>query len=337
MENELKNLKPAMNETVLQDATFGTLQKHAIQEKLHVPRKQKFPLVGVVAVAALFIVALLVSQYFVTTNQTTTNPDPTNPNAIIEPHIFETMIFQGQTNPADSFHFLDNTLTIYTDPAMNAIKPWTDPEDVPEEGASEITYENIFVEREGSHFTIYSDETSVLTLIQTGPRLFEDVDGNVYATQTYVDEVLENEVDIKIVSSEKNLPSNFREIAVERKEVPNYLYLVNRVSHLSQYEEIWTMFNLEQQIPTVIFEKNDIYFIGVQESGSCPYELENIKMSITEEVMYIHLSEPDGPCTLDATARTFVIEVNKESSKNLKNVVINQFDAETIMPITEGK
>lgn len=145
------------------------------------------------------------------------------------------------------------------------------------------------------------------------------------------------EADIKIVASEKNLPSNFRGIAVERKEVPNYLYLVNRVDQQTQYEEIWSMFNLEQQIPIVNFEENDIYFIGVQESGSCPYELENIKMSINEEVMNIHLSGPDGPCTLDATARTFVIEVNKESSNNLKNVVINQSDVETTIPIIDGK
>ena len=55
-------------------------------------------------------------------------------------------------------------------------------------------------------------------------------------------------------------------------------------------------------------------------STSCPYELDNIKMSMDNQVMNFHLSEPNGTCTSDATPRTFVMVINKETSGDVKNI-----------------
>lgn len=145
----------------------------------------------------------------------------------------------------------------------------------------------------------------------------------------------EKENGIKLVASEKKLPSNLHKIAIQREEVPYFNYFVKRVHNQTQYEEVWELFNLEQQLPKIDFEVNDIYFIGLQESGSCPFEPEDVKISINNEVMKIHLSQPEGGCTSDATARTFVIEVNKESSSDVKNIMINESAVETTLPIID--
>ena len=51
--------------------------------------------------------------------------------------------------------------------------------------------------------------------------------------------------------------------------------------------------------------------------------------------MNIHLSAPDRPCISIATPKTIVIEVSKESSSDLKNIVIEQDNVETMVPINE--
>ena len=137
--------------------------------------------------------------------------------------------------------------------------------------------------------------------------------------------IFENKVDSKLVASEKRLPANFYKIAPESK-------LVYKVETQTEYEEVWSLYNLEQQIPKVDFEASDIYFIGVEESGSCPYEVK--ELNIEKQVLNIHLSELKGRCTLDATSRTFVIEVEKETSSDLKNVVFVHGDiVSTAIPI----
>ena len=110
---------------------------------------------------------------------------------------------------------------------------------------------------------------------------------------------------------------------------------MKKVDTQTQYQEVWSLFNLEQQIPKVDFEAKDIYFIGVHESGSCSYELE--KMSIEDEVMNLHVSEPKGNCTFDAKPRTFVIEVEKESSSDVKNILFVHSNGETTVSINDFK
>ena len=56
-------------------------------------------------------------------------------------------------------------------------------------------------------------------------------------------------------------------------------------------------------------------------------------MSSDKKTITVPLSQRDGACTSDATPRTFVIEVNKVVSKDLKSVAIGQSGIETTIPI----
>lgn len=181
MENELKSLKAAMDESIFKDATFDSNNKQAVREALN-KKKRSFPLAPLVAIAALFLV-VLIGMSTVLQNEQSTAPEPPP-----ETHIFEGMLFQGQTNSGDSLQFMDGNLTIFTDPMMSAVRPWTDPDGASSEQASETTYSKITVVREESLFSVYSDGNLVFTLTQTAPRMFEDASGNVYVTQQYIEE-----------------------------------------------------------------------------------------------------------------------------------------------------
>lgn len=181
MENELKSLKAAMDESIFKDAAFDSNNKQAVREALN-KKKRSFPLAPLVAFAALFLV-VLIGMSTVLQNEQSAAPEPPP-----ETHIFEGMILQGQTNSGDSLQFMDGNLTIFTDPMMSAVRPWTDPDDASSEQASETTYSKITVVREESLFSVYSDGKLVLTLTQTAPRMFEDAGGNVYVTQQYIEE-----------------------------------------------------------------------------------------------------------------------------------------------------
>lgn len=181
MENELKSLKAAMDATVFKDAAFDSTNKQAVREALN-KKKRSFPLAPLVAVAALFLVVLIGMSTWLQ-NEQSAAPEPPP-----ETHIFEGMLFQGQTNSGDSLQFIDGNLTIFTDPMMSAVRPWMDPDDPPAEQASETTYSKVTVVREDSLFSIYSEGNLIFTLTQTAPRMFEDVSSNVYVTQQYIEE-----------------------------------------------------------------------------------------------------------------------------------------------------
>lgn len=136
-----------------------------------------------------------------------------------------------------------------------------------------------------------------------------------------------------LVASEKTLPTNFHEIAFERDTTPYFQYLIEKAVNQSEFAEMWDIYGFENQSPHVDFNKKDVLFIGVQESGSCPYEIKKIDLGSNKKDMTVPLSTPDGACTSDATPRTFVIELNKEVSTDLKNVVIIENGAVTIVPI----
>lgn len=115
-----------------------------------------------------------------------------------------------------------------------------------------------------------------------------------------------------VIASEKTLPADFYEIAFQRETSPFFQYMVRRVVAGSQFEQYWDLYEFEGEMPTVDFDGNDVIFIGVHESGSCPYELKSIKWSSHNSTMTIPLSKPEGDadCTSDASPRTFVIQID---------------------------
>ncbi len=137
-----------------------------------------------------------------------------------------------------------------------------------------------------------------------------------------------------VIASEKTLPSDFFEIAFERERAPYFQYMVRKAVEGSEFEQNWDLYRFEGELPSVDFEEKDVLFLGVQESGSCPYELESVEWSADNITMTIPLTEPEGDadCTSDATPRTFVIELDKEQSGEMENLVIVQSGIATNVP-----
>lgn len=141
--------------------------------------------------------------------------------------------------------------------------------------------------------------------------------------------------DESVIASEKTLPSDFYEIAFERETTPYFQYLVRKAVDQSEFEQTWDLFEFEDEIPNVDFTDKEFFFIGVYESGSCPYKLENIELSSDNKTVTVPLTEPESDCTTDASPRTFVIQLDKEISKEIENVVIVQSGVETNIPLED--
>jgi hypothetical protein len=135
-----------------------------------------------------------------------------------------------------------------------------------------------------------------------------------------------------LIASKKTLPANFNDIAFARKETPLFQYLVRKAVNTSEFEDTWKLYALGNKTSNVNLNEKDVFFIGVHESGSCPYKIRVIKLSSDNKKMIIPLSEPDGACTSDATPRTFVIQIDKEKSKDIESVVVVQSGVETSVP-----
>lgn len=136
----------------------------------------------------------------------------------------------------------------------------------------------------------------------------------------------------ELIASEKTLPANFHEIAFERSTTPLHQYLVRKVENQAAFEETWNLYELKDNIPNNNFSETSILFIGAQESGSCPTQLKDVKLSPSKNTIKVTLSEPDIPCTSDGTPRTFVISVDKEVFKDLESVIIAESEVETNIP-----
>ena len=107
------------------------------------------------------------------------------------------------------------------------------------------------------------------------------------------------------------------EIAYQRKDTPYFQYL----------------FELENIAPELDFKKENVFFIGIHESGSCPSNLEKVELNSDTKTITIKLSISDSPCTSDATPRTFVIQLDQGKSKDIESVVIIESGTETRVPL----
>ncbi len=138
-----------------------------------------------------------------------------------------------------------------------------------------------------------------------------------------------------LIASEKLFPVNFHEMAFERKEPPYFRYLVRKVENESEFYNNWKLYGFENKYPDIDFNKHDVFFIGVEESGSCPFSIANIEISHDHNTITIPLSKAEGVCTDDATPRTFVLKIDKERTKEIETVVIVQSEVESSIPIID--
>lgn len=94
---------------------------------------------------------------------------------------------------------------------------------------------------------------------------------------------------------------------------------------------LWNAYGLNSEMPAVSFKEQALFFIGLYESGSCPYELDDIKTAVDDVTLTIDLEESTGVCTDDQSPRTFYVA----APRNIETVVVkgetvrlNQFDEE---------
>lgn len=138
----------------------------------------------------------------------------------------------------------------------------------------------------------------------------------------------------KLLASGNMLPADFGETAFRREIVPHYEYMATKTTDEALYEKAWNYYGFEQQRPDVNFEEHEAYFIGVRESGTCPYELGEVSLRKDGAALVVMLAGQAGYCTADARPRTFVIEVDKQQSKAIREVVMIESGTETVVPLS---
>ncbi|WBL16610.1 hypothetical protein [Sutcliffiella sp. NC1] len=86
--------------------------------------------------------------------------------------------------------------------------------------------------------------------------------------------------------------------------------------------------------PNADFQEKSVVFIGLQESGSCPYKLKEITIDKAKKAITVPFSDTKGNCTADATPRTFVLELENEMIRDIEELIIVQSGYTTEMPFT---
>lgn len=142
-----------------------------------------------------------------------------------------------------------------------------------------------------------------------------------------------NHIKFNLIASEKTLPAHFNDLAYKRDASPSYQYLIRKAENPSEFEETWNLFEFGSKKPDVDFNKKDIIFIGVHESGSCPLKLNKMELSSDNRTISVPLTKSNGNCTADETPRTFAIEIDKEMSSAIENIMMVESKTETKIPL----
>ncbi|MGN7409452.1 hypothetical protein [Sporosarcina sp. SAFN-010] len=137
-------------------------------------------------------------------------------------------------------------------------------------------------------------------------------------------------IQAQLVASEKTLPSNFESIS--NQSVPKGIQ-TELVKTQDVYEDSWKEFQLEGSIPEIDFKANDVLFVGMTESSSCPYILDSLKTNIEESQLLITFEPLDDVCTADLSPRNFVIAIEKKLSSKLTSFRIVSEQKEIEVPI----
>ncbi|WP_025784327.1 hypothetical protein [Sporosarcina sp. D27] len=133
-----------------------------------------------------------------------------------------------------------------------------------------------------------------------------------------------------LVASEKTLPSGFESIA-EAHDPKNHFAVL--VTNQEDYEAMWQQFQLDGEIPEVDLMENDLFFIGMFESSSCPYEIDSMDAEPVTKELSINFSPLADACTADLSPRSFVIAVQKEISSQLDTLLLVSQGKQTKVPI----
>ncbi len=111
--------------------------------------------------------------------------------------------------------------------------------------------------------------------------------------------------------------------------------MFHKASSTEELEQLWGNYKINKAIPKIEFAESDVYFLGLEESSSCPYKIEQIEVGIKN--MSIDLFSYEGDCTADASPRTFVIKLDKNSSNSLEKIELTIANEQTLLLLTSIK
>lgn len=134
-----------------------------------------------------------------------------------------------------------------------------------------------------------------------------------------------------LVASEKTVPANFGDLSYQSN--PNGFH-AELVETEDVYQASWKDFQLEGEIPEIDFKANNVLFIGMFESGSCPYIIDSLDPNLDESQLIINFEPLGEVCTADLTPRNFVIAIDKNVSSELTKVQLVTNQMETEVPIS---
>ena len=82
-------------------------------------------------------------------------------------------------------------------------------------------------------------------------------------------------------------------------------------------------------------EKKDVLLIGLFESSSCPYTIEDVIAHAEKQELEVRIISKDGDCTADHSPRNFVLALDQQTSAELSTLIVH-LNAETIsLPIID--
>ncbi|MDW0109543.1 hypothetical protein [Sporosarcina aquimarina] len=133
-----------------------------------------------------------------------------------------------------------------------------------------------------------------------------------------------------LVASEKTLPNDFESTAAVQ-DPKNHVAV--RVTYQKDYEAAWQQFQLEGALPEVNLKENDLLFIGMFESSSCPYEIDTMNVEDGSKELTVNFSPLAEACTADLSPRNFVIAVQKQVASELGSILLVSQGQKTKVPI----
>lgn len=123
----------------------------------------------------------------------------------------------------------------------------------------------------------------------------------------------------QVIATEKTFPEDFYDQAEQG-------VLAHKVTDQETFESQWAYFQLGGTPPERNWEDEAVIFLGVIESGSCPYEIDSLQFNDDDSELTVRLkTDPKKACTDDATPRTFVLAVDAEQAARTEWVIVENF------------
>ncbi|OIJ19306.1 hypothetical protein BKP45_14220 [Anaerobacillus alkalidiazotrophicus] len=122
-----------------------------------------------------------------------------------------------------------------------------------------------------------------------------------------------------VIKTEKTLPTSFYELAEQGT-------VAYKVTSQDAFNEHWDYFGLTGVPKKVDWDSQAILFLGIIESGSCPFEFYTVELSTDKSELIIQLKlETERACTDDATPRTFVLALDAEEVAEVSYINVHYY------------